>query len=294
MQKYPVEIKARWYAQDLDECGEPAPVRVVSVHEEVINLQPAGWTRLLMLTAPSLPRGPACVGLPAHKFALCRDLLRPPATGAYGPGLLRFAEAPGLDISWRASPAVSFDPPEKLACNPGGLRRAIKSHIELLRQAPAPSAAAVLLGEAGGEDFFRRAVEGAFPRLVVGLWAGKKQDFYLSCRSLVGLGRGSTPTGDDLIFGSLIACHYYSRIKERPWSAPAFPEGAPERTALPGQHMLELGRRGLAPDPVRGFMLALFRGNTDRRPLQRLLRVGAATGYDAAVAVLLTLEILTR
>lgn len=281
---------AQWVARDLYEQKLKVQLQVISVHERVINLKIEARPKLLMLAHPDLPRGPACVGLSGRQFALCRELLPQGSSARFEPpGTLYLGEGRQA-ITWQDSEARSFAPPEYLESNEPGIRAALKEYRQQMALSDAPSAAAVLLGLNGPDPYFREKIQAGFIPLVTAVLINNKQDFKYSCRSLSGLGQGSTPTGDDLIFGALVAAHYYTRMAGAALKLPGGPIGASAKTTIMGAHMLELGRKGLASEPVIRFILSIFDGRARAELLQALMQVGSASGYEIAAAVLFTLN----
>lgn len=288
---------AKWAAMDVARQKRHAPGRLLSIHDRVINLKVEGQVRLLMLTHPLLPRGPACVGLSAALFNRCRDLLSRGAPLHRAPEALYLGEGQStLIIHWRSVPVLSFAPPARLKKDLCGITRALFFYEQLLRDVKSPTAAAVLLQAGGPDPYFRQRIGSRFPGLVESLRQKDEQEFRRRCIGLAGMGRGSTPTGDDLIFGALVAAHYYGRMEGESAAAPIplLPFEAICRTTLPGAHMLELGQGGLAPQPVRQFILSIFRGRPRAAILHNLLKMGSGSGYDIAVALLYTLKFFVQ
>lgn len=289
-----MNISGRWVAVDVAKQNRNAPLQLLSVHDRVINLKEEGQFRLLMLAHPLLPRGPACVGLTADLFNRCRDLLSRGVPVYRAPGTLHLGGEHGLSVSWRGWPEISFDPPERLAQNTAGITKALHYYAQWLEAVEAPSAAAVLLGVRGPDPYFRAKIGQHFPEMVGALLDCNEPEFRRQCSSLVGLGRGSTPTGDDLVFGALVAVHYYNRMAGTHAYVPALPVEAAGQTTPLGAHMLELGQSGLAPQPVRQFVLSIFHGQPQKDLLLDLLDMGSSSGYEIAAALLYTLKLLVR
>jgi hypothetical protein len=280
-------LEAAWYALDLNRYTDPASFRVLSAHRQVVNLQVEGWPHLLIIAGPRLERGPAAAGLNGPDFMALRRYLRPGAVGRFEPGLLRF-NAPGQApaLAWRGRPALSFAPPEQLDGDPAQIRAALQSYLQWLPRAGVDSASSVLFDLPGGEPYFREAMRDALPPLIYALLAKNQQDFTKFCRSLIGLGRGATPAGDDLVYGALIAGRWHAILRREVWQEPRFPEGFAGKTTILGRHMLEMGRRGLAAEPVSEFMFSLLQNSPSFALLQRIARIGSSSGYDIAAAVL--------
>jgi hypothetical protein len=107
--------------------------------------------------------------------------------------------------------------------------------------------------------------------------------------SLVGLGPGLTPTGDDLLVGLAAAA---KRFGSAGWlsknSLDAFLSSltslASDATTNVSLQMIEHAARGAYPEPLLRFVQTLGRGNTDARLAKReagqLSRTGANSGCD--------------
>ncbi|MEW5784581.1 MAG: DUF2877 domain-containing protein [Bacillota bacterium] len=280
-------VEALWYAADLDGYRFDAVLRVLSVHEQVINIEVSGWPHLLMLAAPTLPRGPAVVGLPAAAYKSCRAKLPPGAAGRFSPGAICWpgtGEAPA--INWRGRPVLSFTPPGGPAGRVQDIKSTLRRYRQLLDRAGFDSAGAVLLERPGGEPYFRQAIQSAYPILVHSLLDNNEQEFNEACRKLIGLGRGATPTGDDLIYGSLTAYHFYRRVSGDAWAGPRYADGVLQHTSPLGRHLLEMGRKGLTPEPLRDFLNSILRGSYKEELLEKLTQIGSTTGFDITIAVL--------
>ncbi len=283
---------ADWVARDILELELTEKLLVISVHDRVINLKIEGCPKLFMLAHPDLPRGPACVGLSGRLFDLCHKLLPRGSCAHFEPGSLYLAEG-RLAVSWRACETLSFAAPEHLQSNRAGIRAALKKYRQLLARTDAHSASAVLLGLNGPDPYFQDKIIDAFPLLVRALVTNNQQGFKYSCRNLIGMGRGATPSGDDLIFGALIAAHYYARVDGAAVKVPSCSGAITAKTTIMGAHMLELGQMGLAPEQVIRFILSIFDATARAELLHDLLLIGSATGYDIAAAVLFTLDKLS-
>jgi hypothetical protein len=281
-----------WFALDLDEYAAEAPLRVLSVHPQAINLQVDGWPHLLLLAGPRLERGPAAVGLDESGFEMLRFSLRPGTAGFFEPGLIRLTGAgQEMCITWRERPAVSFAPPCLPAVEePERLRATLERYRQWLPRTGVDSSSSVLFNLPGGEEYFRNAIRDTFPPVIFALLKQNKQDFECSCRKLIGMGRGATPAGDDLIYGASVAHRWYGAARREEREIPRLNESCLNQTSLLGRHMLEMGRRGLAADPVKDFMVTLLQGKPSPAALRRICGIGASTGYDSASAIIYFLQ----
>ncbi|MEW6522277.1 MAG: DUF2877 domain-containing protein [Bacillota bacterium] len=186
-------------------------------------------------------------------------------------------------------PYVSFAPPAEVTMVREGWLSSLTSFSTQLKNLTASHTCSVLLGSNDTQGYFGEQIKTYFPQLTHALLRSDRMGFQACCGMLAGLGDGSTPTGDDLIHGALIALHYYRRSKNCKYRAMPYPEDIKQRTTPLGAHMLEMGQRGLTPEPVRDYVLSLLRGRPCNQALQKLSRMGGSTGHNIAVGAFLML-----
>lgn len=276
--------KSRWVAMDLKKYKKKTRIQVYSSHDQVINLVVEGWPHILMIAGPGIYRGPAAIGLSSRSFKEIRGFLETCKEGWFEPGLIRFCH--GLDefiITFNEN-YVDFAPPAKLNFDAKKAMSILPQLSGILQNKMTNYTSSILIGVDDEQDFFQQQINTFFPQLTAALIKDNISAFQASCNELIGLGQGSTPTGDDLIFGALVTFHYYKQSQKCSWRPPAFSENIKKKTTILGSHMLEIGRRGLAPEPVKEFLLALFQGEFSPESLQKLGKMGASTGYDIATA----------
>ncbi|NLC51403.1 MAG: DUF2877 domain-containing protein, partial [Firmicutes bacterium] len=265
------------------------PFQVLSVHAAIVNLRVKDWPYLFMVASPLAGYGPAVVGLDEAIFFLFSSFADKYRKGFVRPNSLLIGEEEKLLLTWENALSYSFAPPSLIKTAPKNIKQSVACYKKWLGEKDIASASAVLLNKKAGEDFFRKQILEFFPGLVQALQANDVSFFLDRCQKLVGLGRGSSPTADDLIFGALVSCHYLSSARLL-YFAPLFiPEEIKKNTTLLGAHMLEMGCRGLAPAVVRNFLLSIFEGKPYVQALEKLCSMGASTGLDIAVSVLFVL-----
>ncbi len=285
MQK--VELAAAWYAADLQGCKQESKMHLLSVHEHVLNYRVTSWPHLLMIAGPSLERGPASLGLAEKDFQILRD-----GVGGTQPGWFDSTKiivnglSSSFQIKWRRGEKISF---ESFKISDLDLKMAGKTANDyrgMLKIIGMPTPSAVLLGLPGGEIYFRRKINRIFPFLADSLINRKRTDFLSSCAEICGMGRGASPTGDDLIHGALAAFNYTVFDRQFNESIAEELRKIAAGTTLMGRHMLETGRKGLTSEALRLFIFSLARGDSEPSALARVLKTGSQTGYDLAAAVL--------
>jgi hypothetical protein len=288
----PRRIAPDWVAADLADRTGPAEAQVVSVHAAVVNLAVDAWPHLLMIAGPGLYRGPAAVGLSATGFAAVRTWLATGAAVRYAPDALTFTRPGGTTHVDLGGPAVSFAPPGVIDFRIDAYRDGLPAALAALRAATAGDLCSVLLSSDLGADPFAGSIVEAFPTLVRALDSGDGKGFVEAARRLVGLGYGSTPTGDDLIHGALVAVHYLDRCvpAQRMVARPS--HEALRATTRLGAHMLVMGSLGLTPEPVRAFLVDLLGGRSVSAALRGVSQMGADSGRTIAVGAALTVATL--
>jgi hypothetical protein len=285
-EEHPV-ISATWHAADLEEHEGCSELTLLSIHDHVINFQVTAWHNLLMVAGPDLEKGPSVIGLSESDFKLFSRQVKNEPDGFFGTSVLLTGPAErSIRLNWRSGRSCSFTAPRVLEHDLNKMRLAVGIYRALLKQSGINTESAVLLQLAGGDQYFRQKIRDIFPVLVDSLLEKDKSKFIDCCRNLIGMGRGSSPTGDDLIHGALAACHSFAAetafLDE---IAEEFHEAA-QKTNRMGRHMLETGRKGLTPEIVRLFICSVAEGSPDRLILQRLLKIGSGTGADLAFAIL--------
>jgi hypothetical protein len=175
---------------------------------------------------------------------------------------------------------------------PSICRAGLPAALDALRAATAGDLCAVLLGADTGGDPLAAPIADAFPALVRALVAGDEPGLVDASRRLAGVGYGSTPTGDDLMHGALVAAHYLPRhgLDWRPFCR--LPRELSRFTTRLGAHMIDIGCRGLTPEPTRSFLLDLLGGRSVSASLRALDAMGADSGRAVAVGAALTVAAL--
>jgi hypothetical protein len=290
-------IQAIWAASDLDEHTSPAEVKLLSVHDNVVNLQVEGWKHLLFIAGPNLEAGPAAVSLSGPDFIFFKDCIVKAVSVQYQYGLLSINTTIGqncisksLKISWqkisRKSFALSFiGEPKRFT-----VKKALHDYRCLLAKVKSVGSAGVLLGLPGGEDYFRDQIIEYFPSLVEALLQNNRNKFRLCAGNLIGLGRGLTPTGDDLLHGLLIT---YRCTENRDGLREPVKNDLDilaDNTNLFGRHMIETGLRGLTPEIFNNFLMSIVEGKAEQSLVNRIGSIGSSSGFDIAIAIMFSLN----
>jgi hypothetical protein len=288
-------IEAIWAAADLDLYAGSFRLRLLSVHDHVLNLAVESWQHLLFVADEQLEKGPATIGIANRDYCRLKEVLKTGAEGVYAAGQISLNKNdPATMINRGREKLISFAPVFSSPPADSKVLMALKFYLDRLKNIVLHTPAAVLLDRAGGEEYFRNAIKKNFPGLINALLDQKRQDLIKYCRNISGMGHGLTPTGDDLIHGAFAT---YSALTTGRKIKRAFKLSQlemPVETGLFGQHMLEMGKRGLTPAAVCSYLEAVDQGHCAEQQLQRLLRIGSSTGSDLAIAVTCTLKYFTE
>lgn len=145
-----------------------------------------------------------------------------------------------------------------------------------------------------GGDPMTDALYARLRQALAALWEGlltdDRAEIRAQCRTCVGLGLGLTPSGDDMLLGSLTALHRY-----RPGLARRLAEGLEpllDRTNDISRSYLELAMDGYAATPVLGAAAELAEGGTAHT--RTLLTVGHSSGCDILEGLVATAEQLEK
>jgi len=292
-----VNLEAGWAAVDLDEHTRPAEVQLLSLHNNVVNLQVDGWKHLLFIAGPNLEAGPATICLGEDDFALFKDYIAIKKGGFYQCSTLSINSSidknsinKRLELNWRKSSRKSFAPlflgkPNRLT-----VKKTLHDYRCLLTDIKTVGSTGVLLKLPGGEDYFRRQIVENFPSLVEALLHNNRNKFKRYAKKIIGLGRGLTPAGDDLLHGLLIT--YRCFVNRDGLREPVKHDLhiLAENTNLFGRHMIETGLKGLTPEVFNIFLNTIFEGKADRSLLKRIGAIGSSSGYDIAIAMIVSLN----
>ncbi len=238
---------------------------------------------MVILADPEIFKGPASAGLDGLDFKTLQGSVQPDDAACFRDGGMEFCGNTGIRVSLNAAELIVFSVPHNVDCDAAAIESA--SVRDLMAELAAPHLCSCLLNDncSSADDPFAETIRREFPRLLQSLAQGDQTQFEQACSSLVGLGCGSTPTGDDLIHGALIALHYLRRTTSFDVPIPSLPHSIGAKTTLLGAHMLEMGARGLTPEPVKNFAVNLLAGKPVEPTFAGLRRMGSDSGCTNAV-----------
>ncbi|MFQ5899692.1 MAG: DUF2877 domain-containing protein [Candidatus Methylomirabilia bacterium] len=147
-----------------------------------------------------------------------------------------------------------------------------------------PAAAALLTGDPPPTDPISRAAWPALVRLCVATHSRSAPECLAAAHSLLGLGPGLTPAGDDCLVGWLAGARIAGEDGRELATAvaPGLLVAATDRTTPLSRAFLAAAAAGEAAEPVHGFALV-----PDTVRLAGLLRLGATSGADLLAGYLL-------
>lgn len=251
-----------------------------------------GEGRVFCLLHGDLELGPLhvlCGGWPGALRALVPEgtVFRRTGASLHSPGL-------AIDLSgaapWRPAGYPAFDS-ARLRRGMAGLRESLPGFVPenslvaaILLESAAPSGESDPVGRYLVEEV-RRALADLAQWLcgVPGAPPGRMVN-------LLGLGPGLTPTGDDVIAGSLLALHALGRRTELSSLARALEPLIAEKTNRISAAHLDAALRGQGAAPFHDCIRSLMSGGDGLEGiLPRIARVGHSSGWDALVGIVRTL-----
>ncbi len=115
--------------------------------------------------------------------------------------------------------------------------------------------------------------------------------------SILGLGPGLTPSGDDFIYGVLSVLFYYNRLsgKSSDWlslAAARISNAARNLTTVISYNMLRSCINGEFSEYIKNLLIGILYGNNVEPLLKKVLQIGSSSGADIAAGILYCLKIL--
>jgi hypothetical protein len=109
---------------------------------------------------------------------------------------------------------------------------------------------------------------------------------------LLGLGTGLTPSGDDLLCGTLVALYAVGWRREADWLGRAVAGAAPAATSPLSGAFLRAAAQGLGCEPLHATIAAVLTGGAEMLAthLRALDRIGHTSGWDALAGAMLVFQ----
>ncbi len=240
-----IRVKATSIDSHLREAliREPMRAMVHSIFQHALNLRSMG-EKLILLAGPFKLNGPDTILVPCSDFRSLSVrqgmdvLLTPEEIKINGSLLISLKEA----SLWKGDFLCCSK--ESLSDEPGWVLRKL-----LEKRRPAKDEAAVYLK----------------------IQALKGQELPTIFRTLIGMGPGLTPAGDDFLLGLLSALKFTGK---------SFIPELPGRTSFLSQSILRKALSGRFPEVVSSFFRALLHRDREgmKRAGQRILGIGASSG----------------
>ena len=276
-----------WYAADLERYNNEYKVNLLSVHKEIINFRVESWTHLLMVAKSGFERGPCTIGLDLELLVDLHEKAESAAEIRFNNHALTFyAGDSRYSINWREGERLSFAPFKIVNLEHNKALSAIKHYSYALEKIDLNTPSAVLLGMTGGAEYFREATNNFYPEIIKSLILKNEQEFMNACRKIIGMGHGSSPSGDDLICGALLAFHHFIADQLFIDNISAELKAEAGKTSLMGGHMLEIGRSGLTPEVFKALLTSIGKGSFEPELLARVIQIGSSTGIDLMIALI--------
>lgn len=266
------------------------PLEVTAVFDKSFYCRDAA-DRWLCFLRDGLEAGPLhalCGGWPAS----LGECVSPGQT--FAPDRPDFLTGPGLHI--RHDHFTEWRPPEFPRTDWPAIRRVIPGVRDAIRlSAPPHTVAALVVGAGGvGNDWRRTAAQEAVRGLaMLSGWlaspaAGTPDS---AVQALLGLGPGLTPTGDDILAGSLLTLHALGHVAEKRALAAAMAERAPEATNRISLAHLRAAAAGQGAAPFHDLLTVIMNGRALPDDLiRRIGAIGHTSGWDVLMGVVATIE----
>ena len=201
-----------------------------------------------------------------------------------GPDDLRMIATAGDDVIVDVSSAISWSPLLLPFADLPSTQAVERAALAAAARAPAGGFGPLLrsLDEEDG-DLFRAAARPALRALLAAVQRGERRASETVATSLVGLGAGLTPSGDDVLVGFTAALTAARHTLARPIARAV--AGAGARTTLIARTYLDHAARGDYAERVHELTAAVAAG--DQVQVVRGMSWGATSGADLVLGILL-------
>ena len=276
-----------WYAADLERYNNEYKVNLLSVHKEIINFRVQKWPHLLMVAKSGFEKGPCTIGLDHEMFLELQEKTEIAKEIRFNNHALTLTSGNDMySINWREGEQLSFAPFKIDNLEHDKVSETVEQYSRALENIELNTPSAVLLDMSGGAEYFRKAISAAYPEIIKALFKRSEQEFLDACRKIIGMGHGSSPSGDDLICGALLAYHYF--IADQLFIENIANELRAEagKTSQMGRHMLEIGLSGFTPGVFKSLLVSFTMGSIEPSLLRRAFKIGFSTGMDLLIALI--------
>lgn len=289
---------------------------VLSIHERVINFVQQDKAEVVSLAHPFIYKGPYTLGVSAYTFNQVAKRLKQGnfITGELGKSklLLKYHDATEHCILHRRARMFSFYIGDWLpSANEANhtvdintiknnliqTRETIKKHFDLDSRILFANQPAFTNNRQ--KTYIQAQIKEFFPQLVETILNSPdprcEKNWETTAQQLIGLGRGTTPSGDDMIHGCFLALNWlkllgYTPYVDIPRISSHFHDLIKQKTTTMGIHMLMIGSSGLTPGPVIDHLSLIssthkpqfYSNHKDSiyHSLLQLSKIGHTTGLD--------------
>lgn len=264
--------------------------RIHSVHRAAMYIEMDRTDDLVVLALDAVggvPRGALIAGLADFRaHGLERGMA---VTGTAG--RLSIPRA-GFTIDVAGARQWSASLPATAACNPGrALRRRVGTARALAGAAAPRGGFAPLLGDGRIDGDFAAAARPRVAALAAAVQNSQVATAAEAASSLIGLGPGLTPSGDDLLVG-LLAGLEAAGYPLRSALATSIARHARDRTTRIGAAVLANAARGQFAERLHDVIVAVARPDAGGLPraIERAMAYGATSGADTLVGLFTALD----
>ncbi len=280
-----------WFAADLERYSNKYRVKLLSAHKEILNFQVESWPHLLMVSEDGFEKGPCTIALQSELFNEFQQRARSATRIFFNNQALRvFVGNNDYSINWREGERLSFAPFKIDNLKHNSVCTSLEQYCQALEDRDLNTPSAVLLGMTGGSEYFREKIYYYYPEIINALLLRDEHQFIYSCRKIIGMGYGSSPNGDDLICGALLSFHHFTADQSFIDNISAELKAETGKTNLMGGHMIEIGLSGLTPYFFQALLVSIIEGRFEQALLTRTFKVGASTGSDLLIALILFIK----
>lgn len=280
-----------WYAADLERYSNECRVKLLSAHKDILNFRVESWPHLLMVSEEGFEKGPCTIGLQSEFFNEFHERARSATRIWFNNQALRLCVGNNdYSINWREGERLSFAPFKIDNFKHSNVCNTIEHYCQAIEGIDLKTPSAVLLGMNGGSEYFREKIKYYYPKVISALLMRNAHQFISSCRKIIGMGYGSSPSGDDLICGALLSFHYFTADQSFIDKITAELKAETGKTNLMGRHMIEIGLSGLTPYLFQALLVSIVKGKLEPALLTRIIKVGASTGSDLLIALILFIK----
>ncbi len=293
-----IAVNTLWAAEDLRYFKGSPELFLYSVHDHYINFTVKNHDRLLMIADPQVIPGPSTIAVDERTFNLLVKTANSYKNGFLEDDqvILEFDQVI-IIISRRSGNYKSFASVcftkiyfDVIKLTAGYYRSYIEKRVNEFQVSPAM----VLLDLPGGEAYFREAIARYYPKLIKALLENNDRAFISAASELVGLGRGFSPSGDDLIYSSLLAHNCFSRDLDIINLIKNNLGLLLKQTNAMGRHMIVSGTMGLAGENVRGYIYSFEEGPATDDLIEKVLLIGSTSGLEIAIGIIYYVNILSE